>query len=53
MAEYAEVTALGDPSAYDPAELIRAVVDMWRADPDALAAERAARSAVFVDKACR
>ena len=50
MAEYAEVTALGDPSAYDPAELIRAVVDMWRADPDALAAERAARSAVFVDE---
>ena len=43
MAEYADVTALGDPSAYDPAELIRAVVDMWRADPDALAAERAAR----------
>jgi superfamily I DNA/RNA helicase len=50
MAEYAEVTALGDPSAYDPAELIRAVVDMWRADPDALAAERAARTAVFVDE---
>ncbi|MEP6762433.1 MAG: ATP-dependent helicase, partial [Sporichthyaceae bacterium] len=50
MAEYAEVTALGDPSAYDPAELIRAVVDMWRADPDSLAAERAARTAVFVDE---
>jgi superfamily I DNA/RNA helicase/RecB family exonuclease len=50
MAEYAEVTALADPSAYDPAELIRAVVDMWRADPGALAAERAARTAVFVDE---
>ena len=50
MAEYAEVTALGDPTAYDPAELIRAVVDMWRADPEALEQERAARSAVFVDE---
>ena len=50
MAEYAEVTALADPSAYDPAELIRAVVDTWRADPEALAAERAARTAVFVDE---
>jgi hypothetical protein len=30
LAEYAEVTALRDPSAFDPAELIRAVVDLWR-----------------------
>src|SRR4051794_27318592 len=50
MSEYAQVTALGDPSAYDPAELIRAVVEIWRGDSQALEAERAARSAVFVDE---
>jgi superfamily I DNA/RNA helicase len=33
MREYAEVTALRDPSAYDPAELIRAVLDLWAAEP--------------------
>ena len=47
--EYAEVTALAQPSAYDPAELVRTAVDLLRADPDLLDAERRDRALVVVD----
>lgn len=47
--EYAAVTALAHPSAYDPAELVRAAVDLLRTTPDLLAAERAERRLVVVD----
>lgn len=48
-AEYAEVTALAQPSAYDPAELVRAAVDLLGAEPELLADERRDRSLVVVD----
>jgi superfamily I DNA/RNA helicase len=47
--EYAGVTALAHPSAYDPAELVRAAVDLLRDDADLLAAERLDRRLVVVD----
>lgn len=47
--EYTAVTALAHPSAYDPAELVRAAVDLLRCTPDLLAAERAERQLVVVD----
>ncbi len=47
--EYAQVTALAQPSAYDPAELVRAAVDLLRAEPGLLADERRERSLVVVD----
>jgi superfamily I DNA/RNA helicase len=47
--EYAGVTALARPSAYDPAELVRAAVDLLRHDSVLLAAERLERSLVVVD----
>jgi superfamily I DNA/RNA helicase/RecB family exonuclease len=50
MRQYAGVTALRDAAAYDPAELIRAVVGLWLRQPELLDAERAARSVVFVDE---
>jgi superfamily I DNA/RNA helicase/RecB family exonuclease len=50
MRQYGEVTALREAAAYDPAELIRAVVSLWLADPALLARERAARHVVFVDE---
>ena len=51
--QYLDVTALAgldSAQAYDPAELIRAVVDAFGADPDLLSRERAARRHVFVDE---
>jgi superfamily I DNA/RNA helicase/RecB family exonuclease len=48
--QYAGVTALRRPPAYDPAELVRAAVDLLRGDPDLLARERAARAFVVVDE---
>lgn len=48
--EYAGVTALAHPSAYDPAELVRAAVDLLRDDPALLAAEQATRRLVVVDE---
>lgn len=49
--QYAAISALRPESpAYDPAELVRAAVDLLRADPEMLRAERAARSVVFVDE---
>jgi superfamily I DNA/RNA helicase/RecB family exonuclease len=50
MRQYAGVTALRDAAAYDPAELIRAVVGLWLRQPELLDAERAARPVVFVDE---
>jgi superfamily I DNA/RNA helicase/RecB family exonuclease len=50
MRQYAEVTALREAAAYDPAELIRAMVGLWIRDPELLARERAARQVVFVDE---
>jgi superfamily I DNA/RNA helicase/RecB family exonuclease len=48
--QYSGVTALADSAAYDPAELIRAVVDLFEADPALLDRERDLRLAVFVDE---
>ncbi|MGZ4614518.1 MAG: ATP-dependent helicase [Actinomycetes bacterium] len=50
MRQYAEVTALQEAAAYDPAELIRAVVSLWIGEPALLAREREARPVVFVDE---
>ena len=50
MRQYAGVTALREAAAYDPAELIRAVVSLWLREPRLLDEERAARRAVFVDE---
>jgi superfamily I DNA/RNA helicase/RecB family exonuclease len=50
MRQYGEVTALREAAAYDPAELIRAVVSLWIGDPALLARERSARQVIFVDE---
>ncbi len=50
MRQYGEVTGFRDAAAYDPAELIRAVVSLWVAQPLLLARERADRPLVFVDE---
>ena len=50
MRQYGEVTALREAAAYDPAELIRAVVSLWIGDRALLARERAARQVIFVDE---
>lgn len=47
--EYAGVTALAHPSAYDPAELVRAAVDLLRTDPVLLAEQRRTCRLVVVD----
>lgn len=47
--EYAQVTALAHPSAYDPAELVRTAVDLLRDTPELLTAERRDRALVVVD----
>jgi superfamily I DNA/RNA helicase/RecB family exonuclease len=50
LRQYHYVTALRQPPCYDPAELIRAAVDLLRRDAALLAAERAEREVVFVDE---
>jgi len=52
MQEYADVTALAASHsvAMDPAELIRAAIDLLRTDADKLAAERARLTSVYVDE---
>lgn len=52
MQEYADVTALAASHsvALDPAELIRAAIDLLRSDPVAVDAERARLTAVYVDE---
>lgn len=47
--EYAQVTALAQPSAYDPAELVRAAVEVLRSRPELAAAERSQRALLVVD----
>ncbi|WP_202805775.1 ATP-dependent helicase [Actinopolymorpha alba] len=49
--QYAAITALRpEAPAYDPAELVRAAVDLLRVDPELLERERASRAVVFVDE---
>jgi len=50
--QYLDVTALaaGEVAAYDPAEMVRAVVDVFAADPALLARERARCRHLFVDE---
>ncbi|HEX5996185.1 MAG TPA: ATP-dependent DNA helicase, partial [Jiangellales bacterium] len=48
--QYAGVTALRQPPAFDPAELVRAAADLLRSDGELLARERAARAFVVVDE---
>jgi superfamily I DNA/RNA helicase/RecB family exonuclease len=48
--QYAGVTALRQPPAYDPAELVRAAADLLRNDRELLARERATRAFVVVDE---
>lgn len=48
--QYHGVTALRQPPAYDPAELVRAAVELLYADPELLGRERAARVFVVVDE---
>ncbi len=50
LAEYQDVTALGSPGGYDPAELIRSALSVLDDDPALLAAERAVRRHIFVDE---
>ncbi|MDQ1668971.1 MAG: hypothetical protein QOE40_1032 [Actinomycetota bacterium] len=50
MKQYGEVTGFRDAAAYDPAELIRAVVSLWLGDESLLSREREARQVVFVDE---
>ncbi|TAM88568.1 MAG: ATP-dependent helicase [Jatrophihabitans sp.] len=50
LTEYSQVTALERPGAYDPAELVRAAIDVLRDDPGLLAAERSRRRRLFVDE---
>jgi superfamily I DNA/RNA helicase/RecB family exonuclease len=50
LTEYQDVTALGSPGGYDPAELIRAALSVLEDDPALLTAERAARRHIFVDE---
>jgi superfamily I DNA/RNA helicase len=49
-AEYHDVTALAHPSAYDPAELVRAAVGLLRTSRSVRESERAQRRLVVVDE---
>jgi superfamily I DNA/RNA helicase/RecB family exonuclease len=48
--QYVEVSALRGVGTYAPAELLRAVIDLWRRQPSLLERERAARGVVLVDE---
>jgi len=50
LVEYQNVTALGHPGGYDPAELIRAALSALEDDARLLASERATRRHIFVDE---
>jgi superfamily I DNA/RNA helicase/RecB family exonuclease len=50
LAEYQDVTALGSPGGYDPAELIRSALSLLEDDPVLLAGERAVRRHILVDE---
>ena len=49
--EYSSVTGLRLADAYDPAELVRAVLDLFEKSPDTLADERARLRHIYVDEA--
>ncbi|PRZ38553.1 superfamily I DNA/RNA helicase [Antricoccus suffuscus] len=49
--EYSAVTGLRLADAYDPAELVRAVLDLFDKSPEALADERARLRHIYVDEA--
>lgn len=49
--EYSSVAGLRMADAYDPAELVRAVLDLFESSPDTLADERARLRHVYVDEA--
>ncbi|HJU97286.1 MAG TPA: ATP-dependent helicase, partial [Jiangellaceae bacterium] len=48
--QYAGVTGLRSPPAYDPAELVRAAVDLLRDDPGLLGQERDTHAFLVVDE---
>jgi superfamily I DNA/RNA helicase/RecB family exonuclease len=50
LTEYQDVTSLGKPGAYDPAELIRSALNALLADRELLAAERSRRRRLFIDE---
>lgn len=51
MREFSSVAGLSNAGAYDPAELVRAVLDAFAADPALLDAERDRLCHLFVDEA--
>lgn len=51
ISEYSSVTGLRLPDAYDPAELVRAVLDLFEQSPEVLAEEQARLRHVYVDEA--
>ncbi|PZS20837.1 MAG: ATP-dependent helicase [Pseudonocardiales bacterium] len=50
LREYQDVTALGNPGGYDPAELIRSALSVLEDDAALLTVERSARRHIFVDE---
>ena len=50
LRQYFEVSSFRDRAAYAPAELIRDVVGLWQAEPEALERERNDRQVVLVDE---
>ncbi|GAB3297136.1 UvrD-helicase domain-containing protein [Epidermidibacterium keratini] len=51
MGEYNSVAGLRQPDSYDPAELVRALVELWRRSPDQLDRATARLRYVYVDEA--
>lgn len=51
LTEYSGVTAMRLDDSYDPSELVRAVVDLWREDPDELYREQSRLRFLYVDEA--
>lgn len=51
MGEYNSVAGLRQPDSYDPAELVRALVDLWRRSPEQLDRATARLRYVYVDEA--
>lgn len=51
LTEYSGVTAMRLDDSYDPSELVRAVVDLWKDEPDELYQERNRLRYLYVDEA--
>lgn len=51
LTEYSGVTGMRLPDSYDPAELVRAVVDLWRREPAELLLEHRRVRHLYVDEA--